>query len=242
MTLTSRIRFIFGLLAVFLTVGLLVLYLNNAMSTVKANEAELGADTTSVGTDYPGLVSSQTAREGERVRKGQALFTITSAQLASNIDGGFVKPESLPFDVEASTGEIEVVATDDGVIEKINFQKGSYTPGGVVLATINTAETSFISASFNLTPPDYARVKKGNVMNVTFPDNSKAVATVYNVSLTKDGDIVDTVVKARLQSNSEAQQIFTVGTPVEASLKLVERTWYQNVSDFARSLVKPASI
>lgn len=235
-----RIRFFFGVVVVFLIVGLLVLYLNAALSTVRAQKAELGADTTTIGVDYPGLVADQRVSEGDRVHKGQTLFVVTSPQLAANLANRTVTVSSLPFKLDRA-GDILVTANDDGVVEKVDYLKGSYVPGGAVMATLDTASTLYISGHFHLTPPDYARLKKGASMDVTFPDNSRAQATVYSIALAQDGDIVDTVVKARLHDGTAADFRFPVGTPVEASLSLTKRTWWQSTFHFINKLFKPAA-
>lgn len=240
MKFITRLRFLAGLVMVVLTVGALVLYLQSAMSTVHTNKAELGSDTTSIGNDYPGLVTKQAVNEGDKIKKGQTLFIVTSPQLAASISSGVILPKTLPYNVVSATGDISVVANSNGVVEKINFLSGSYVPTGAILATVDSEHGSFISGHFHLTPPDYARVKKGNAMEVTFPDNTRATATVYSVALAKNGNTVDTIVKARLQNASTGQLTFPVGTPVEAGLKLVNRTWFQQTADFLQSIFSPS--
>ncbi|MBC7707683.1 HlyD family efflux transporter periplasmic adaptor subunit [Polaromonas sp.] len=241
MTFKNRLKFFLGLLTVFLIVGLLVLYLNHALSTVKTNKAALGADTITVGVDYPGLVSKQSVNEGEKVTKGQTIFEVTSPELAKDLANKSVVASALPFSVDPQTSNILVKATDTGVVEKINYLAGSYVPGGAVMATLNTVGSLYVLGHYNLSPPDYARVKKGNSMVVTFPDNTKLQATVYNIALAKDGDGVDTIVKARLPRANVADFRFPIGTPVDASLTLSQRTWYQDLNSFVRKLFKPAA-
>lgn len=241
MSFWARLKFLFGMVFVVLIVGLLVLYLNNQMSTVKAVRAELGADSTTLGTTYAGLVTKQTVAAGDKVRKGETLFTISSPQLTQAITDKTIQVASLPFSVDPQTNDILLKATGAGVVEQVEYQSGSFVPAGAVVATVDKADSLYVSAHFHLSPPDYARVKKGNVMNVTFPDNSHARATVYNISLAQTGDVVDTVVKARLQNGTVGDFRFPVGTPVEASLKLTQRTWYQDVTDFVHKLFKPSA-
>jgi len=97
----------------------------------------------------------------------------------------------------------------------------------------------FISGHFHLTPPDYARLKKGDTMNITFPDDNKSKATVESISLAQDGDVVDTIVKARLQDGAADDFRFPVGTPVEASVRLDGKTWAQSVGEFLSRLFNP---
>lgn len=241
MTFWGKLRFMMGMLSVVLLVGLLVLYLNNSMSTVHTPKADLKAEATTVGVDYPGLVVKQDITEGDKVTKGQVMFTVNSPQLVADLNSRAVEATSLPFTVEPGTQNIIVKANGDGVVEKINYRVGSYAPTGSVIATIDTIDTLYISAHFHLTPPDYARVKRGNEMNITFPDNTKLTATVYNISLVNDGGVVDTVVKARIKNPDDINSRFSIGTPVEASLKLTQRTWYQGLIDMGRKLFKPTA-
>lgn len=239
MSFKNRLKFLFGLIVVLLLVGALVLYLNNTLSTVKTTKAAINADTSTVGTDYPGLVIKQNVEEGDKVTKGETLFEIQSAQLTNNLNSGLVSASSLPFSLSPHNHNILIKATDDGVVQKVNYRAGSYAPLGSILATIDTVGSLYVEAHYNLTPPDYARIKKGSTLLVTFPDNSHETATVYNISLVGNANAVDTVIKARLQHASLGDFRFAVGTPVEASLKLSQTTWYQGVKDFVRNLFKP---
>ena len=242
MTFWTRLRFLFGIIFVFLIVGLLVLYLNNAMSTVHATKAQLSADATAIGVDYPGIITKQYVNEGDKVSKGQTLFMVNSPQLASDIANRTVETNTLPYKYDTKSQSIVITANDDGVIEKINNPVGSYVQGGSVLGSLDTLGTYYVSAHFHLTPPDYARLKNGNQLDVTFPDNSTATAQVYSISLVSDGGTVDTVVKGHVHGTSVSNSFrFPVDTPVEASLKLTQRTWYQDVTDFVRRLFKPSA-
>jgi multidrug resistance efflux pump len=237
----TRIRFLIGILFVLLIVGLLILYLNNALSTVHASRASLESDALTIGTDYGGLVVKQAINDGDPIKKGQTLFEITSSQLTANIANGSIKQASLPFSIDPKSNDIVIKAPGNGVVQKVNYLAGSFVPSGGILATVDTVGTSYIAGHFHLSPRDYARVKKGNVMDVTFPDNNHVTATVQSIALTTAGNRVDTVVKARLNGKSITDFQFPVGTPVEASLKLTKRAWYQDVTDLVRNLFKPAN-
>lgn len=228
-----------GIVFVLLLVGGLLLYLNSTMSEVHSYKAELGADAVTIGTDYPGLVVKQPVEEGDRVSKGQILFEIRSPQLTASLADHTTVAASLPFTLDIVTGDIILKASDDGVIQKINYRAGSYAPLGGVLATINTVGSLYVAGHYRLTPPDYARIAKGKALAVTFPDNSKVQARVYNISVASNGTAVDTIIKARLQSADINDFRFSVGTPVEASLKLTNKTWYQGLLDLGHQLLKP---
>lgn len=236
MNFWSRIKFILGILGVLLLVFGLVLYLENMLSSVRAQQAELAANSTSVGVDYPGLVTSVNVGVDDKVTKGETLFVIQSPQLTTDIANHTVNPSTLPFSLDKS-GNILVKANSSGVVQQINYTDGSYVPGGAVMATIYASDNLFVTASFQLSPPDYARVNKGSVVAVTYPDDNKAQAVIYNIAITQNGGKVDTVVEARLTEGASPH--FPVGTPVQATLKLRSVTWWEDMKQAFNKLFKP---
>lgn len=240
MSFKSRLKFFFGLLFVVFLVGALLVNLNNSMSVARSSKALLGADSVTIGTDYPGLVVKQNVEEGDKFKKGDTLFEISSQQLNDALTNKSVKVASLPFDLSADEQNILVEAKEDGVIQKINYRSGSYVPAGGILAITNTVGSLYVEGHYRLSPPDYARIKKGSMLAVTFPDNSKIEAIIYSVSLVSDGSEVDTVIKARLQHADVTDFRFSVNTPVQAVLKLTDKTWYQNLNELAHKLFRPS--
>ncbi|MNH50234.1 p-hydroxybenzoic acid efflux subunit AaeA [compost metagenome] len=241
MNILSRFRFLIGIVFVVLIVVALVLYLNYSMSIARASKAELAADTSSIGTDYAGLVVKQSAEVGDRVTKGQTLFELQSSKLAEELDNKSVTEASLSFDVDPDTQHILLKANNDGVVDKINYRVGSFVPTGGVIATVNMVDSIYATGYFQLSPPDYARINKDNKVTVTLPDNSTREATIFSISLVRSGDNVDTVVKARLKGADLNDVRFSVGTPVEARLRLGEETWYQSLSRYVTNLLQPGA-
>ncbi|MET0979920.1 MAG: HlyD family efflux transporter periplasmic adaptor subunit [Candidatus Saccharimonadales bacterium] len=241
MKFTSRLKFIIGITIVLLLVGGLVLYLNTSMSKSQSSKANLAADASSMGTDYPGLIVKQNTEEGDKVTKGETLFEIKSAQLSESIANSSVMPASLPFDIDSKSGNILIKASDDGVIEKINYREGSFIPAGGIVATVNTVGSLHVVGYFKLSPPDYARISKNSKLSLRLPDNTTMQATVFDISLVSTGNRVDTVVKARIKNADISDYRFSVGTPVEATLQLSTSTWYQTIYDRTLELFQPAA-
>ena len=131
-------------------------------------------------------------------------------------------------------------ANSEGVVQKVLYRAGSYVPAGGILATINTVGSLYVEAHYKLSPPDYARIKKGSAITMVFPDNSRVEAQVYDISLLSNGDAVDTIVKGRLYGADSSDFRFSVGTPVQASLRLNDRAWYQNIYKLLQNLFKPS--
>ena len=239
MSFKNRLKFFFGIIFVILLVGVLLLILNNSMAVVRSSKAVLGADSVTIGTDYPGLIVKQKFEVGDKLKKNDTLFEISSQQLTDALENKSVNADSLPFKL-SSDQHILVKAKDDGVLQKINFRAGSYVPAGGILAVTNTVSSLYVEAHYKLSPPDYARIKRGSMLAVTFPDNSKIQAKIYTISLVSNGSVVDTVIKARLQHADIADFRFSVNTPVQAVLRLSDRTWYQNLTELGHKLLKPS--
>lgn len=241
MKFTSRIKFFMGMVIVVIIVGLLGYYLVKSMSVSHSSKAVLAANASSIGTDYAGLIVKQNVEEGDRVQKGQTLFEIASAQLNDSITSKSVAPKSLPFSIDPSNNDILLKASDDGVIQRINYRQGSFAPSGGIVATVNTVGSLYVVANFKLSPPDYARISKDSKLEITFPDNTKMEATVFNITLASNNGHVDTVVKARLKGADISDFRFAVDTPVQATLQLSTTQWYQTILDGIQRLFKPST-
>ncbi len=239
MTLGSRLRLIIGIIFVVAIVAALAFYLTGIMSVAKSTKAELDAASISIGTDYPGLVVKQNVEEGDKVTKGQVLFEIQSAPLNADLTSGSVLASTLPFNVDPKTNYIQLVASDDGVVDKINYRAGSYVPAGSIVASVYTVKSLYVTANFRLSPPDYARIDKSSQIDLLMPDNTTKQATIFSISLVRNGDGVDTVVKARLKNADISDFRFSVGTPVDATMQLGKTTWYQGLITYVEQLFKP---
>lgn len=241
MKFTSRIKFLIGMIVVVLLVSGLGLYLANGMSVSHSTKASLDANASSIGTNYAGLVAKQHVEEGDATTKNQPLFEINSSDLKLALDNATVTQQSLPFDIDSTTHNIILRATDNGVVDKIQYRAGSFVPAGGIIATINTADSLYVVATFSLSPPDYARINRKSTLAVKLPDNSTINADIFDISLVsnKDKNTVDTVIKARIKNANISDFRFAVGTPVQATLQLTPYTWYQNVFTYIENLFKP---
>jgi hypothetical protein len=239
MTFGNRLRLIFGIIFVVAIVVALAFYLTSIMSVAKSSKAELDAAAISIGTDYPGLIVKQNVEEGDKVTKGQTLFEIQSAPLNEVLTNGTVLASSLPFKVDPKTNYIQLKASDDGVVDKISYRAGSYVPVGGIVATVYTVNTLFVTANFRLSPPDYARIDKSSKIDLRMPDNTTQQATIFSIGLVRNGDSVDTVIKARLKNADITDFRFSVGTPVDATMQLGKISWYQGLVTYVEQLFKP---
>lgn len=241
MKFSGRVKFFFGIIIVFAIVGVLTLVLYMNMSTSHSVQAKLDAQARSIGTDYSGLVVKQNVEEGQQVEKGQVMFEIDSAQLKQSLANGTVDAKTLPFSLDPTNNDIELRASNTGVIDTISFREGAYVPAGGVVASMYVLDSLFVTAHFQLSPPDYARIEKDTPIEVLFPDNTKKEAkiTTINLESSKDNQSVDTVVKANISDADMSDFRFSVGTPVNATLHLHQDPWYQNTLKFIQDLFTP---
>lgn len=240
MSIFSRFRFFLGILGVILVVLGLFFYLNYSMSNIKSQSATLERDEYSVSANYGGVLERQYVKVGDTVKEGDKLFELNSPELAQALSNGMVQRGSLLFSV-ADNGNILLKATAAGDVRVINFSRGSYVETNRDIATIAIKNTDYVSAKFVLNAPDYARINRGNPVEVTLPDNTKLQAKVFDIALQKDGKIVYTIVKARFQKDAQVQSTFTSGTPVGAKWKLDANGLFETLTRLLRSFVDPKS-
>lgn len=239
MKFLTRIKFSTGLLLVIIIVGALTLYLNAMMSMAESFKAQIGADTQGLGADFPGVVSSQHVSEGDKVKKGEVLFTVHSPELIQQLGAGSIKPSQLTQPVDSTSQDIEIVAPSAGVVQKVYAIVGTSVQADAPVVDINPVGSLYVTAYFHLNTPDYARIHTGSAMTVTLPDNSRVQATTYAINLQQDGSTVETVIKARFDHPSMTDFRFAVGTPVDATLRINNKPWYQSLLELTRTLFEP---
>jgi hypothetical protein len=236
----TKLKFFFGIVMVILVVAALSIFLGASMSVVESSKATLDARARSIGTDYPGMVIKQNVEEGDTVEEGQVLFVIESTQLKEALNSSRVTRASLPFTL-TDEDDIELRANSNGKVDEISFREGSFVPTGAVVATFYAANSLFVTAHFQLSPPDYARINKTNRIELLFPDNTRKEATIKSVSLesSEQADAVDTVIEAQLNDADMGDFRFSAGTPVVVTLHLTQEKWYQNFVTFIKGLFTP---
>ena len=88
MTWSNRFRLYGGMLGVLLLVAVLVLVFNQRQAQAQSTNAQIVTDQYSVGAAYGGTVVKQDVKLGDSVTKGEPLFTVSSAQLATEVATG----------------------------------------------------------------------------------------------------------------------------------------------------------
>lgn len=221
MTAVARLRLLLGLLLVLAAVAALTVHLDRAQARVASTEASIGTLTYDVGTSYAGLVVEQPVAVGDTVAEGDTLVVVDSAALRQDVAAGLVDPDTSAATIDAS-GLLTVTATGDGIVADLRTTTGSFVQAGAVLATVERAGTLFVTAQYELSPEQYARMEDDAAVTVALPDGTRIEGEVTDVTVQSSGGVAQAVVtvgSARLVRGA-ADGLVAPGTPVDAELHL----------------------
>lgn len=237
---TNRMTFFTGIMFVSLLCATLFVYLDYSMSRVASVDAQLSSDTFTVGIDYSGIVEKQFVDEGDYIKKGDPLFEIRSSTLAEAIRNNEIAKSSLLY-TATDDGRVLVSAAANGQIQTVNYRQGAFVPANSDLAIVNVENGLYVSATYKLSAPDYARINKSSKIAITLPDNKTLEGVVYDISLETVDKEVMTTVRARVTNADVNRVAFAIGTPVETVLFLDTTTWYSRITETIQSLFRPTS-
>jgi multidrug resistance efflux pump len=222
MTWFHRIRLLGGMLAVLALVSVLVLVFNQRQARALSVTGQVVTAQYPVAAAYGGVVVSAKAAEGERVSRGDTLFTVTSPSLQSDLANGVQTTSGDAFDVDTDTGTVTYKALAPGRLTTVKAAVGAFVQNGAQLATIRAVGSEYATADFVLSPRDYERIEEGAPVDLRLPDNSTVEGAVDTVSVRTDAGQAVTTVKvasAALQAPQRAD-LAVSGTPVAATLHL----------------------
>lgn len=239
MKFTTRMKFVFGLIVVAAMCGGLFLYLEHSMARIHSVEAHIGSDSYAVGIDYSSIVEKQYVEENAYIKTGDPLFELRSSSLAEAIRNNQIAEAALLYSV-TPRGTVLITAAADGRVQQVSQRVGAFVPANTELAVINLKDGLYISATYKLSSPDYARIGMGSRIVITLPDGVKIDGSVYDISLETIDKEVHTTVKARIDQSKVNQVVFTVGTPVESILYLNNDTLATRLGHYVQQLFQPS--
>ncbi len=240
MNLKSKLKMLVGIVVTLVLVTGLLLYLSSSMLQVNSKSASLNAETFTIGTEYSGIIVKQYIKKGDIVTVGQELFEIKSSVLSDDLLTGAANAQDLTLKVNENNN-IVLLASAGGTVSEIAYSEGAFVPANKEIAVITKAGSLYVEAIYKLAPPDYARLKKGDSLEVRLPNNAVVVGIITDISLRNSDNEVDTIVKADINAVKSDNYTLTSGTPVSANLQLNGRTLYTIMLEKAKSLFKPRS-
>jgi multidrug resistance efflux pump len=238
MTWGNRFRLLGGLIIVVIIVGAATLVLNQRESQVASTTASIKAISYSVGSDYAGTVVKQSVKQGDKVKQGDPLITIQSANLTADLANEKPKPTSTAYTV-GSDGQLTLNATQPGIVSKVNASVGGFVSAGQPLATIDRTGTLYTLATFKLDPYDFSRIQKGARVDLALPNSQKVVGTVSVVRVQTVKGTADASVEIAshgLEIGSH-NGLVQPGTPVTAVMHLREDGPFAGVKQTMHALL-----
>ncbi len=236
----TRLKFLLGIAAVILLCGALFVYLDFSMSRIASVDAQLDSDIYTIGIDYSGIIEKQYIDEGAYIKTNDPLFELRSSTLSEAIRNNEVAKSSLLYTVK-DDGLVLISAAAPGQVQSIAYRQGAFVPANSQIAVVNSEDKLFVSATYKLSAPDYARLDTSSKISITFPDNKTVQGSVYDISLkTVDREVLTTV-RARFDQDAVNKVAFSVGTPVKTVLYLNSDSWLNRITTDIRLLFQPKS-
>ncbi len=223
MTWPNRLRLWSGLILVLALVAVLTLLVNQRSRQAFTDDAEIGAQQSTIGSEYSGVVVAQYVQAGQKVHAGDRLFTLSSLDLQRDVANGLKPVSTSSYTIDAKHGQVTFLAQMDGTLTDLKARLGTFAAAGD-MATITASGTQYVTAQFRLTPDQYGRLHIGAPADVELPNRSRLSATVSDVSVkTSQGVAVTKVELAvpRLRSAS-LTSLSQPGSPVSVTLTLAD--------------------
>jgi len=219
MSWRKRIGLVLGLLSVLVLAAGLTMVVNANAGEVDSKSASLAAEDYPVGTDYSGTITAQYVHVGDQVEAGQPLFEVESANLQRDLAQGLVNKDNLTHEIKDDK-TLVITATNAGQVDEINYAAGAFVPSNSTIATIQEAGTMYLDADFLLSAKDFTRISSGATVDVVLPNNQQISATVQQLQVRTDDGQARTTIRAYSDELANGTGLFTVGTPVQATLHL----------------------
>lgn len=237
MTILTRLRYLLGVILVLGVVAALLLHLNQQISTVHGVSATVKSRSYSVGTDYSGVLVDEYVEVGERVKAGDRMFVVKSNQLSRDISNGALDPAKSPYEIRGGN-RLVVRATAPGKVVDIDYLEGAFLPVNAQVAQVEARGTTYVEADFQLTPEEYALIRKARRVTVTLPNQRQVKAEITSVSVHTDGKQAQTRVEARTPALNN-KGLFASGTPVEVQVQLRRNGLVHSAKEAVSGLLTP---
>ena len=130
------------------------------------------------------------------------------------------------------------IATAAGTVQSVEYLEGAYIPANTVIATVEVADSLYVTADFRLRPAEYALIRDAENMTVTLPNGTTVAAQITDVSVAADDNIAFTSVRAQASDLTD-EALFGAGTPVSTTIELPDRGLMASITDLAGGLFTP---
>ena len=237
MTWRTRSKLMVGVAGVLALVAGLCLRLDAQLRTVHAVEGSLAAQEYEVGTEYSGVLVDQYVKPGDTVSPGDVLFALKSNGLRRDLANGLIQPKDSTYSIR-NNNTLRFLATAAGTVQAVRYQEGAFIPANTVIATVEVADSLYVSSVFRLRPAEYARIRQADDMTITLPNGTTVPAVITDISVAAGDNLAHTTVRAQaLDLSDEAP--FGAGTPVSTTIELPDDGLMASISDLVGGLLTP---
>lgn len=222
MSLRSILSLTVGLLLVLAVTAGGTLLLDRRLAQATSETASVAAGTLDVGTDFSGTVSDTLVATGDEVTVGEPLFTVQAPQLQKALrEGSSISMSTEAYQV-ADDGTVTYLSPGNGVVTALTATDGTFVATGTTMATIAVDDSLYVSATFDLTPREYARIEQGAAVEIALPNATTVAGAVESVTVqTIEGRALATVTVASPELAAESiSGFYSPGTPVVARMAL----------------------
>jgi multidrug efflux pump subunit AcrA (membrane-fusion protein) len=239
MTWASRVKLFAGIVGVLVLVAALTVVFTQRQSQTTSTSASIEAERYPVGIDYGGTVVERLVKTGDRVKKGETMFTLQSPSLQADLAKGLLKPSTITYTV-SDDGIITLTAAVAGTVTDVTTEAGSFVQAGQVLATIDRAGSLFVTAQYVLSGRDYSRIEDGAAVQIVLPNQASIAGTVSSIDVQTVRGEAETRVKVTSDGlvDGAYNDLVKRGTPVTASLSLRDDGIFAGVSDGVMSFLR----
>ena len=243
MTWTNRFKLVAGILSVLVVVSGLTIVFNQRQSQVASSSASIEAKRYPVGIDYGGTVTTADVENGDRVKAGDTLFTLQSPSLEADLAQGLFKPQTVAYTV-GDDGLVTLTAAVAGTVSDLSTESGSFVQAGQVLANIDASGSLFVTAEYELSARDYARVEEGADVDILLPNQQVVSGTVTSIDVeTTNGKAESTVlVQSEGLVDGSYNGLVKRGTPVTATLLLRDDGVFAGVQDGMQDFMRKIGV
>jgi multidrug resistance efflux pump len=243
MTWTNRFKLVAGILSVLVVVSGLTVVFNQRQSQVASSSASIEAKRYPVGIDYGGTVTTADVENGDRVKAGDTLFTLQSPSLEADLAQGLFKPQTVAYTV-GDDGLVTLTAAVAGTVSDLSTESGSFVQAGQVLANIDASGSLFVTAEYELSARDYARVEEGADVDILLPNQQVVSGTVTSIDVeTTNGKAESTVlVQSEGLVDGSYNGLVKRGTPVTATLLLRDDGVFAGVQDGMQDFMRKIGV
>jgi hypothetical protein len=174
---------------------------------------------------------------GDEVQSGDPLFALQSNRLRRDLASGLIRPEDSTHRIRDENTLMFRAATA-GTVRNVDYVEGAFVPANTPIASLEVANTMFVTAQFQLRPAEYALLREARTMTVTLPNGTAIPATITDVSVEAGDNIAHTTVRAEAADLSD-HGLFGAGTPVSTSIQLPNHGLLASLGDLVTGLLTP---